>query len=189
MFVLHRTPNGGGGSCKNAMYSTWKMPYLISISRKGNSEAPPPPVASGVLFCLPLPPLLGAVVVAFWSAAVPEDPLGLLTSVEAGESLCCDGTLTRAPRSSAAANMLPSDEKTGSVAKASVSAVSSTEWRTWRSRGWRQRSNCLTPWRSISEMVSLRRGLCNLSAVRLSNRKTDASCNIQYSISSSTWHY
>jgi hypothetical protein len=70
---------------------------------------------------------------------------------------------------------LPSDAATGSVANANVSLVSSTECKTWRRRGCRHRSNCLTPCLNISEMVSFRRGLCNLSAVLLSNRNTDAS--------------
>ena len=141
------------------------MPYLISMSRNCWTSIGRL-ISRTLLRRLPL----------WFSATVNIDVL-------ADDDGCCETcwTLTTSTElllllfSSRAAKTLPSDAATGSVANANVSLVSSTECKTWRRRGCRHRSNCLTPCLNISEMVSFRRGLCNLSAVLLSNRNTDAS--------------
>ena len=132
------------------------MPYLISISRKGKS-----PVALTL------------------SAPGGSSTYDASDRCEQPPSPVSDASLPGNWHLSSTADekTLASEKATGSVAKANVSGVSSTECRTWSSRGCRHRANCRTPWRSISDIVSLRRGLCNLSAVRLSNRNTEASCH------------
>ena len=140
------------------------MPYLISMSRNCWTSI-------GRLISRPLLRRLPL----WFSATVNIDVLDDADG-------CCKTCLTWTTSTellllfySRAAKTLPSEVATGSVANANVSLVSSTECKTWRRRGCRHRSNCLTPCLNISEMVSFRRGLCNLSAVLLSNKNTDAS--------------
>ena len=79
-------------------------------------------------------------------------------------------------RSSRDPNMLARLPNTGSVAKASVSLVSSIAWISVKILGCLNRSNCRAEMRKSSEMVSFRFGLWIFSAIFLSNTNTEASC-------------
>jgi len=65
---------------------------------------------------------------------------------------------------------------------------SSGECRTRRMRWWCMRDSVIASRRRMSVTISRRRGLWSLSAIRFSNRNTDASCShpIQHTITSPT---